>query len=66
MDPVSRADLWSLIARAAAAGAAVVFSTSYLDEAERAAQVLVLAEGRELAAGAPGRIAAAMPGRLWA
>ena len=65
VDPVSRADLWSLIARAAAGGAAVVFSTSYLDEAERAAHVLVLAEGRELAAGSPGQIAAAMPGRLW-
>ena len=37
VDPVSRADLWSLIARAAAEGAAVVFATSYLDEAERAA-----------------------------
>jgi ABC-2 type transport system ATP-binding protein len=49
VDPVSRADLWSLIARAAAGGAAVVFSTSYLDEAERAAQVLVLAEGRGFA-----------------
>ena len=64
VDPVSRADLWSLIASAAAEGAAVVFSTSYLDEAERAAHVLVLAEGRELAAGAPAQIAAAMPGRL--
>ena len=64
VDPVSRADLWSLIARAAAEGAAVVFSTSYLDEAERAAYVLVLADGRELAAGAPGQITAAMPGRL--
>jgi ABC-2 type transport system ATP-binding protein len=65
VDPVSRADLWSLIARAAAEGAAVVFSTSYLDEAERAAHVLILAEGRELAAGSPGQIAAATPGRLW-
>jgi ABC-2 type transport system ATP-binding protein len=64
VDPVSRADLWSLIARAAADGAAVVFSTSYLDEAERAAHVLVLAEGRELAVGTPGQIVAAMPGRL--
>jgi ABC-2 type transport system ATP-binding protein len=64
VDPVSRADLWSLIARAATEGAAVVFSTSYLDEAERAAHILVLAEGRELAAGAPVQIVAAMPGRL--
>ncbi len=65
VDPVSRADLWSLIARAAAEGAAVVFATSYLDEAERAAHVLVLAGGRELAAGSPEQIVAAMPGRLW-
>ncbi len=64
VDPVSRADLWSLIARAAAEGAAVVFATSYLDEAERAAQVLVLADGRELAAGSPDQIVAAMPGRV--
>ena len=66
VDPVSRADLWSLIARAAAEGAAVVFATSYLDEAERAAHVLVLAGGRELAAGSPEQIVAAMPGRLQA
>ncbi len=36
VDPVSRAGLWWLIARAAADGAAVVLATSYLDEAERA------------------------------
>lgn len=65
VDPVSRAGLWSLIARAAADGAAVVFATSYLDEAERAAHVLVLADGRELADGPPEQIVAAMPGRLW-
>ena len=35
MDPVSRADLWWLIARAAADGAAVLMSTTYLDEAAR-------------------------------
>ncbi len=64
VDPVSRADLWSLIAQAAAAGAAVVFATSYLDEAERAAHVLVLADGRELAAGSPEQIVAGLPGHL--
>ncbi|HEY9243732.1 MAG TPA: ABC transporter ATP-binding protein [Streptosporangiaceae bacterium] len=64
VDPVSRADLWSLIARAAADGAAVVVATSYLDEAERAAHVLVLDAGSQLAAGTPEQIVAAMPGRL--
>ena len=64
VDPVSRADLWWLIARAAADGAAVVLATSYLDEAERADRVLVLDAGRELACGTPEEIVAAMPGTL--
>ena len=46
VDPVSRADLWQLIAAAAAAGTAVVVSTTYLDEARRAANVLLLEDGR--------------------
>ena len=64
VDPVSRVELWSLIARAAADGAAVVLATSYLDEAERAAQVLALDAGRVLAAGTPEQIVAAMPGTV--
>jgi ABC-2 type transport system ATP-binding protein len=64
VDLVSRADLWWLIARAAADGAAVVFATSYLDEAERAFDVLVLDAGRVLAGGTPQQITAAMPGTL--
>src|SRR5262249_25250242 len=64
VDPVSRADLWWLIARAAADGAAVVLATSYLDEAERAYDVLVLDAGADLASGTPEQIVAAMPGTL--
>jgi ABC-2 type transport system ATP-binding protein len=62
VDPVSRADLWWLIARAAAGGAAVLMSTTYTDEAARAARVLVLDSGVTLAEGPPGEIAAAVPG----
>ena len=51
VDPVSRVDLWRLVSEAAAAGAAVVMSTTYLDEAERAANLLVLDGGRTLASG---------------
>ena len=64
VDPVSRAGLWLLIARAAADGAAVVLATSYLDEAERAHHVLVLDAGSELASGTADQIVAAMPGTL--
>jgi ABC-2 type transport system ATP-binding protein len=64
VDPVSRSDLWWLIARAAAGGAAVVLATTYLDEAERSAAVLALDGGRELAQGTPEEIIAALPGTL--
>jgi ABC-2 type transport system ATP-binding protein len=64
VDPVSRADLWWLIARAAAGGAAVLMSTTYLDEAARAALVLVLDAGRALAAGTPAEITASVPGTI--
>ena len=64
VDPVSRADLWWLIARAAADGAAVLMSTTYLDEAARAARVLVLDTGQALAAGPPAEITAAVPGTI--
>ena len=41
VDPVSRIDLWRLASEAAASGAAVLMSTTYLDEAERAAHLVV-------------------------
>jgi ABC-2 type transport system ATP-binding protein len=64
VDPVSRTELWRLLAHAAAGGAAVVLSTVYLDEAARAAGVLVLDEGRTLLAGPPGELVAATPGAV--
>jgi ABC-2 type transport system ATP-binding protein len=64
VDPVSRSGLWWLIGRAAAAGCAVVLSTTYLDEAERCASVLVLDAGTALAVGPSDEIVAAMPGVL--
>ena len=51
VDPVSRVELWRLIAEAAAGGAAVIVSTSYLDEAERASRLVALDEGRVLVEG---------------
>ena len=64
VDPVSRSGLWWLIARAAADGCAVVLATTYLDEAERCAGVLVLDGGLPLASGSPEAIVAALPGTV--
>jgi ABC-2 type transport system ATP-binding protein len=65
VDPVSRAELWRLIARAAAEGAAVVIATSYVDEAERAENVVVLSGGDVLLSGPPHQIVASIPGALF-
>ncbi len=62
VDPVSRAELSSLLVRAAASGAAVLLSTAYLEEAERAAHVVVLDRGSVLTAGAPDALVASVPG----
>lgn len=64
VDPVSRVDLWRLIAKAAAEHTAVVMATTYLDEAERASTCLVLDRGVALAHGAPDKILASTPGTL--
>jgi ABC-2 type transport system ATP-binding protein len=65
IDPVSRAELWRLLAGEAARGGAVLMSTSYLDEAERAASVVVLDRGRVLLAGAPEDVRGSVPGRVY-
>ena len=62
VDPVSRAELWGLVTLSAAGGAAVVFTTSYLDEAERARSILALEGGRVLASGSLADIAASVAG----
>ena len=52
VDPVSRRDLWKTKTRRGREGDAIVTST-YLDEAERCAQVFVMNKGRLLAEGPP-------------
>jgi ABC-2 type transport system ATP-binding protein len=64
VDPVSRMDIWRLVADAAADGAAVVISTTYLDEAERMEHILLLHEGRPLATGTPQAVVDAIPGSV--
>jgi ABC-2 type transport system ATP-binding protein len=65
IDPVSRAELWRLIAGETARGAAVVMSTSYLDEAERAASIVVLDRGRVLLSGTADEVRASVPGGVF-
>lgn len=64
VDPVSRIDLWRMISQAAVDGAAVIMSTTYLDEAERASRVVVLDGGAILLAGTPADVLASIPGHV--
>lgn len=64
VDPVSRRELWQIIDHLTrGAGTTVLFSTAYLDEAERCDAVLLLHEGRLLGSGPPGDFSAEMAGR---
>jgi ABC-2 type transport system ATP-binding protein len=64
VDPVSRAELWRLISAAAADGTAVAVSTTYVNEAARAAQVVLLEAGKVAASGSPAQILDDVPGKL--
>jgi ABC-2 type transport system ATP-binding protein len=64
VDPVSRAELWRLISGAAAEGAAVAVTTTYVNEAARAVCVVLLDGGKVAASGSPAQILEAVPGAL--
>jgi ABC-2 type transport system ATP-binding protein len=64
VDPVSRADLWRLVSRAAVDGAAITVTTTYVNEAARAACVVLLEAGKVAASGSPEDILHSVPGVL--
>ena len=53
LDPVLRRDLWAMFHRLADGGAAVLVSSHVMDEAERCDRLLLMREGRLLAAETP-------------
>ncbi|MBK0415029.1 ABC transporter ATP-binding protein [Chromobacterium haemolyticum] len=63
VDPISRRELWKMVGELAADGMTVLWSTSYLDEAERCDQVLLMNAGQLAYAGAPGELIRRMEGR---
>ena len=62
VDPVSRKELWRLMTEAAGGGAAVLFATTYLDEAGRSDFACVLDEGSVLLQGSPAELTRARGG----
>ena len=66
VDPISRLELWQIILQLVhGEGQSVLLSTSYLDEAERCGQVVVLHEGKVLAQGPPAEVRSLAAGRTF-
>lgn len=53
VDPISRRELWTMVQDLAKQNIAIIWATSYLDEAQRCAKVLLLNEGKLLFDGPP-------------
>jgi ABC-2 type transport system ATP-binding protein len=64
VDPVSRKDFWIILYDLLRQGVTVLFSTSYLDEAERCNRVGLMYQGRLLVADHPSAIKGALRGTI--
>jgi ABC-2 type transport system ATP-binding protein len=65
VDPVSRRELWSMVKELAGEGIGVLWSTAYLDEAEKCDTVTLLNEGRTLHAGPPAELTEGLKDRVF-
>lgn len=61
VDPVSRRELWVMLAEVVASGVTVLVSTPYMDEADRCSKVGILNEGKLLSIGAPEALQKELP-----
>lgn len=64
VDPVSRRELWSMVADLTSEGIGVLWSTAYLDEAEKCDAVVLLNEGEVLFSGKPGDLTGQIADRV--
>lgn len=64
VDPISRRELWAMVDELKAEGIGVLWSTAYLDEAEKCDRVYLLNEGQLLFEGVPGDLTGAVQDRV--
>jgi ABC-2 type transport system ATP-binding protein len=64
VDPISRRELWQMVSELSATGMSVIWSTAYLDEAEKCTEVLLLNDGQALYSGLPADILNRVKGRV--
>jgi ABC-2 type transport system ATP-binding protein len=65
VDPLSRRELWQMVYELVDQGIGVVWSTAYLDEAERCASVMLLNEGKLIFDGPPDALTGRVQGRTF-
>lgn len=65
VDPISRRELWQMVHELAGEGMLILWSTSYLDEAEQCRTILLMNEGELLYQGDPTALTRQMTGRSW-
>lgn len=65
VDPISRRELWSMVHRLIDEGISVIWSTAYLDEADRCNSVLLLHQGELLFSGNPKELTERVQGRVF-
>ncbi|WP_118985357.1 ATP-binding cassette domain-containing protein [Photorhabdus sp. CRCIA-P01] len=63
VDPIARRELWRMVHELADDGMLILWSTSYLDEAEQCRDVLLLNQGKLLYSGQPQKLTQKMSGR---
>jgi len=61
VDPVSRRELWRMLAEVVNQGVTVLVSTPYMDEADRCKEVAILYDGSVIAQGPPPELKASLP-----
>ncbi len=65
VDPISRRELWAMVGELTDQGIGVLWSTAYLDEAEKCDTVYLLNEGKLLFDGAPAGLTGKVDGRVF-
>ena len=65
VDPLSRRELWRMVSELVARGVTVLWSTAYLEEAERCAYIWLLDAGRLLYDGPPRELSERVRGRVF-
>ena len=65
VDPLSRRELWRMVSDLVSNGVTVLWSTAYLEEAERCSRIWLLDRGKLLHDGAPDELSERMRGRVF-